>query len=164
MFDRLGRIDDETPFIVGWFVKRGIEVWSVKEGEQSFEHHIDKLTNYIRFWQASGDSEKTSIRTKESLSQMVKEGRFRGGTAPFGYRLEKRGRVNKRGHEVYEIEVDDEESSVIRLIFDLYLTKGYGSHRISTYLTDYGILTRKGDNFTSSTINNILGNRAYGHT
>ena len=28
MFDRLGRKDDETPFVVEWFVKNGIEVWS----------------------------------------------------------------------------------------------------------------------------------------
>jgi hypothetical protein len=62
MFDRLGRIDDEAPFIVEWFVKHGIEVWSTREGEQKFEHHVDKLTNYIRFWQAAGESEKTSIR------------------------------------------------------------------------------------------------------
>ena len=26
MFDRLGRRDDETPFVVEWFVKQGIEV------------------------------------------------------------------------------------------------------------------------------------------
>ena len=26
MFDRLGRIDDETPFVLEWFVKNGIEV------------------------------------------------------------------------------------------------------------------------------------------
>lgn len=64
MFDRIGRIDDETPFVVEWFVKHGIEVWSVKEGEQRFENHVDKLTNYIRFWQASGESEKTSMRIK----------------------------------------------------------------------------------------------------
>jgi len=37
MFDRLGRKDDETPFIVEWFVQQGIEVWSVKEGEQRFD-------------------------------------------------------------------------------------------------------------------------------
>ena len=64
MFDRIGRIDDETPFVVEWFVKHGIEVWSVKEGEQRFDSHVDKLTNYIRFWQASGESEKTSMRIK----------------------------------------------------------------------------------------------------
>ena len=52
MFDRIGRIDDETPFVVEWFVKHGIRVWSVNEGEQRFESHVDKLMNYIRFWLA----------------------------------------------------------------------------------------------------------------
>lgn len=62
MFDRIGRIDDETPFVVEWFVRQRIRVWSVNEGEQRFESHVDKLMNYIRFWQASGESEKTSLR------------------------------------------------------------------------------------------------------
>ena len=31
MFDRIGRIDDETPFVVEWFAKHGIEVWSILE-------------------------------------------------------------------------------------------------------------------------------------
>ena len=43
MFDRLGRRDDETPFIVEWFTKQGIEVWSVNEGQQRFDTHVDKL-------------------------------------------------------------------------------------------------------------------------
>ena len=30
MLDRLGRRDDETPFIVEWFVNQGIEVWSTQ--------------------------------------------------------------------------------------------------------------------------------------
>ena len=53
MFDRLGRRDDETPFIVEWFVKQGVEVWSTQEGQQRFDTHVDKLMNYIRYWQAS---------------------------------------------------------------------------------------------------------------
>ncbi len=56
MFDRLGRREDETPFVVQWFVQQGIEVWSTKEGEQRFDTHVDKLLTYIRFWQASGES------------------------------------------------------------------------------------------------------------
>jgi DNA invertase Pin-like site-specific DNA recombinase len=161
MFDRLGRIDDETPFVLEWFVKHGIEVWSVKEGQQRFEQHVDKLTNYIRFWQAAGESEKTSIRTKERLGQIVQEGCFRGGTVPYGYRLEKRGRFNKRNHEVFEIEVDEQESAVVRLIFDLYLSRGYGTQRISTYLTEHGMMNRKGENFTNVTIYHMLKNRSY---
>lgn len=49
MFDRLGRRDDETPFVVQWFVAQGIEVWSTREGKQRFDNHVDKLLNYIRF-------------------------------------------------------------------------------------------------------------------
>ena len=87
MFDRIGRIDDETPFIVEWFVKKaGIEIWSVKEGEQRFETHVDKLTNYIRFWQASGESEKTSIRIRTRIQQLKLDGFYTGGPLPYGYR------------------------------------------------------------------------------
>jgi hypothetical protein len=161
MFDRIGRIDDETPFVVEWFVKHGVEVWSVTEGEQKIEQHVDKLMNYIRFWQAAGESEKTSIRTKTRLGQIVEQGQFRGGIAPYGYRLEKQGRLNKSNHEVNEILIDEVESEVVRKIFDLHIMKGYGSHRIATYLFEQGILTRKGTNFTSPTIHNMLGNKSY---
>ena len=46
MFDRLGRRDDETPFIVEWFTKQGVEVWSVNEGQQRFDSHVDMITSY----------------------------------------------------------------------------------------------------------------------
>ena len=78
MFDRIGRKEDETPFVVEWFVRQGVEVWSVKEGQQRFDTHVDKLLNYIRFWQASGESIKTSIRTRTRMEQLVKEGHFKG--------------------------------------------------------------------------------------
>ena len=61
MFDRLGRREDETPFLVQWFIEHGIEVWSTREGQQRLDNRVDKLMNYIRYWQAGGESEKTSI-------------------------------------------------------------------------------------------------------
>ena len=100
MFDRIGRIADETPFVVEWFVKNGIRVWSAKEGEQRFESHTDKLTNYIRFWQADGESEKTSIRTSTRMGQIVESGYYTGGTCPYGYKLVRQGRTNKRGYDL----------------------------------------------------------------
>ena len=72
MFDRLGRRDDETPFIVEWFVKNGVGVWSAMEGQQRFDNHVDKLLNYIRYWQASGESIKTSVRVKTRMEQLTK--------------------------------------------------------------------------------------------
>ena len=87
MFDRLGRRDDETPFVVEWFVRNGIEVWSATEGQQRFDTHVDKLMNYIRYWQASGESIKTSIRVKTRPGQMTEAGLYTGGTVPYGYHL-----------------------------------------------------------------------------
>jgi DNA invertase Pin-like site-specific DNA recombinase len=76
MFDRIGRKDDETPFVVEWFAKNGIEVWSAMEGQQRFDTHVDKLMNYLRYWQASGESEKTSVRTKTGLRRLYRRDAF----------------------------------------------------------------------------------------
>ena len=161
MFDRLGRKSDETPFVVEWFVRKGIRVWSVQEGEQRFESHTDRLTNYIRFWQANGESQKTSIRTKTALGQMVEEGRFRGGKTPYGYRLEKSGILNKRKREVNKLVIDDAEAEVIRMMFDLCVSSGYGKFRLAHFLNDHGIRNRKGETWHDATVGAILHNPLY---
>jgi len=161
MFDRIGRKAEETPFVVEWFVKKGIKVWSVNEGEQRFESHTDRLTNYIRFWQADGESQKTSIRTKTALGQMVQEGRFRGGVAPYGYRLEKSGIINKRKHEVNKLVIDEEEAEVVRMMFNLCVSSGYGRCRIAMFLNDKGIKTRNGANWHEASVGTILHNVMY---
>ena len=161
MFDRIGRIADETPFVVEWFVKNGIRVWSTQEGEQRFDNHTDKLTNYIRFWQADGESEKTSIRTKTSHGQLVQDGRFRGGVAPYGYRLEASGILNKRKHEVNKLVIDEDESRVVRMMFSLCVGSGYGRFKIASFLNEQGIKTRTGKNWHEATVGHMLYNITY---
>ena len=161
MFDRLGRKSDETPFVVEWFVKKGIRVWSVNEGEQRFESHTDRLTNYIRYWQADGESQKTAIRTKAALGQMVQDGRFRGGSAPYGYRLAPSGIFNKRKHEVYKLEIDDDEARVVRMMFNLCVGSGYGRCKIANLISGQGIQTRTGGNWHEATVGHILHNITY---
>ena len=162
MFDRLGRKEDETPFVVEWFVNNGIEVWSTEEGQQRFDTHVDKLMNYIRYWQASGESLKTSIRTKTRLGQIVQEGKFRGGTAPYGYQLVKHGRVGKKNKELYDIEINPVEAPTVQRIFDLAEKYGYGGRKIATTLKEEGILNvRTGEPFHYATIFNLLKNIMY---
>ncbi|MEA4964831.1 MAG: recombinase family protein [Oscillospiraceae bacterium] len=161
MFDRLGRRDDETPFVVEWFVKNGIEVWSAMEGQQRFDSHVDKLMNYIRYWQASGESLKTSVRVKTRLSQLTEEGLYTGGSIPFGYKLEKKGRVNKRNREVFDLAVDENEAEIIRLIFHKYVNEGYGAQRLCRFLHDNGIKSRDGKGFPNTSLNRIIKNVMY---
>ena len=161
MFDRLGRREDETPFVVEWFAKNDIEVWSVKEGQQRFDTHVDKLLNYIRYWQASGESIKTSVRTKTRMEQLTKEGCFTGGVVPFGYRLEHRGRTNKRNQDVGDLVIDPDEAEIVKLIFQKYLYEGYGAQRLCRYLTEQGIKNKKGRNIPTTSINRIIKNPIY---
>lgn len=161
MFDRIGRRAEETPFVVEWLVKHGIHVWSVNEGEQKFESHVDRLTNYIRFWQADGESQKTSMRTKAALGQMVQEGRFRGGIAPYGYKLVPSGVLNKRKHEVYKLEIDEDEARVVRMMYDLCVGSGYGRFKVGNFLSSMGIKTRDGKNWHEATVGHILHNILY---
>ena len=161
MFDRIGRIDDETPFVVEWFVKHGIKVWSVQEGEQRFESHVDKLMNYIRFWQASGESEKTSMRIKTRMQQLTAEGSYTGGSVPFGYQLEKHGRLNKKGQEIYDLAVNPIEADWVIKIFEKTVKDGLGSFRVASYLNNNGIKTHNGSKFQSKTIIRILRNKLF---
>ena len=162
MFDRLGRRDDETPFVVQWFAKHGIEVWSVKEGQQRFDSHVDKLMNYIRYWQASGESEKTSIRVRTRQVQMIQDGHFRGGAVPYGYKLEYLGRVNKKNQPVRDLVIDEEQAAIVRQMFELMVKYGYGTDRITRWLNENHMPTsKKADIWRSTSVRHIMRNVVY---
>lgn len=147
MFDRIGRIDSETPFVVEWLVAQDIEVWSTQEGQQKIENQTDKLINYMRFWQANGESIKTSIRVKTVMHQMTAEGVYRGGTPPFGYRVVEKGRLNKRGKPLKDLEIDPKEAEIVVLIFTKTVYEGYGSYRLAEYINSLGVRTHTGSGF-----------------
>lgn len=65
------------------------------EGQQRFDSHVDKLMNYLRFWQASGESEKTSMRIKSKMQQMIEDGLYTGGPVKYGYHLTDSGLVGR---------------------------------------------------------------------
>lgn len=159
MFDRLGRRDDETPFVVQWFVSHGIRVWSVKEGEQRFDSHVDKLLNYIRFWQASGESEKTSIRVRAKHQQMVLAGEYRGGLVPFGFDAVYLGRVNKKNKPVKDLVRNEEEAAIKAECYHKIVDEGYGGNRLANWLNERGVKTKKGTTLWRATsVRAMIGN------
>ena len=159
MFDRLGRREDETPFLVEWFIDHGIEVWSTREGQQKIESRSDKLINYIRFWQAGGESEKTSIRVKAAHSQMTADGIWRGGKVPYGYRLVFKGRVGKKNRQLYDLEIDEAQGAIVREVFDLVVHEGYGTLRAANFLNEKYPNPEKV--WTAQTIRSMIRNPMY---
>ena len=162
MFDRLGRRDDETPFVVEWFIQNNIAVWSVNEGEQRIDTHTDKLLNYIRYWQASGESIKTSIRVKAGVARIAQEGHYAGGPVMFGYRVEKSGRISTKGNDTLDYVVDDESVvEIVKLIYHKYVNEGYGSRRLADYLIENGIRRHDGKPFSQANLSGILTKELY---
>ena len=161
MFDRLGRKDNETPFVLKWFVEQGISVWSTVEGEQRFDSNVDDLLNYIRFWQASSESQKTSVRIKTRMKQIVEDGHYMGGTVPFGYRAVYKGRMNKKGRPVKDLEIDPREGEIVREIFFKVAREGYSAHGIARMLNERNIVTHGGARFQTNHVLRMLRHRGY---
>lgn len=163
MYDRLGRNESETPLIVQFLIEHGIEVWSVKEGQSKIEDHTDILVNYIRFWQSSGESKKTSMRVREFKKQYSDQGYFQGGAAPTGYKIIETDQTHwkNKDRKIKELAVDEEEGEMIKLIFSLYIDKHMGYRKIVDYLNEHGYRNRDGKIFGVSTIQRILANPIY---
>ena len=95
------------------------------------------------------------------MEQLIQENGYVGGTAPYGYRLCKLGRVNKRGFEVHDLLMDPAKAEVIKTIFRLYCEEDMGPYRIAVHLTQQGELTRRGTQWNAASVRNILGNAIY---
>ena len=134
MVDRIGRIASESSELVEWFIEQGIEVWSTTEGQRRIVTHADRLTNYISFWQAEGESRKTSERMKEKQAQMLDSCEWRGGTIPYGYKLVPNGKIGKKNRMLNDLVKCPDAEIIVNLIWDFTLTKGFGTHRLANYL------------------------------
>jgi site-specific DNA recombinase len=163
MFDRLGRREDETPFVINFLHQNNVEVWSVQEGKRKMDSHVDKLINYISSWQSSGESIKTSLRVRESKKQLSEQGYFQGGKPPYGYKIVETDQTHWKDKErkIKELVPDDNEAMIIKLIFDLYVTKHYGYRKIADFLNGNGYKNRNNTLFRISLIQRILSNSIY---
>lgn len=160
MSDRIGRKEDESPAYVANLNRLGIEVWTVNEGQLKTEEHIDKLMNYIRFWQAEGESRKTGMRVRDAQIDMVRAGKFVGGKAPYGYDLVLSGEISSHGRALHKLVINEEQAAIVRKIYDYAVNWRYGAFKIAKCLNEEGI-TPIGEEWKCTTISGILKNPVY---
>lgn len=161
MSDRLGRREDETPFYVANLNNNGIEVWSVKEGRIETSEHVDKLINYIRFWQAEGESRKTGMRVRDAQIQMIKSGKYTGGYTPFGYKRLPTGGITNRGRVQKDLFIDEEQAKIVQKIFEYAVNYGYGAFKIAKIFNEERVPYTNGGEWKSGTISSMLKNPIY---
>lgn len=160
MSDRIGR-QEEYSFYVATLNQLGIEVWTIKDGQLKTEEHIDKLLNYIRFWQNEGESKKTSMRVRDAQKEMVQSGKFVGGKAPFGYKLVLSGEISNHGRMLKKLEIVEQDAEIVRKIYSLAVYQGMGYDKIAKTLNAEGIPAITTDKWKASTIASILKNPIY---
>jgi site-specific DNA recombinase len=95
------------------------------------------------------------VQTMEGRIQKAREGKWNGGFAPYGYRLEKG-----------QLFINEEEAAAIRVIFDQYVHTDTGANGLAKYLATHGIhkiQRQNGKNplFDSALIRRILKNPVY---
>lgn len=107
----------------------------------------------------------TNRRLQRGRLESVKEGKFVGTVAPYGY-----NRVKLKGQKGYTLEIRKDEYKTVKLIFKWYTTEQkqedgtyerIGISIIANKLNEMNIPTRKGGDWTVSTIRGILSNPVY---
>jgi DNA invertase Pin-like site-specific DNA recombinase len=86
----------------------------------------------------------------------VKEGRFMGSHAPYGYKI-----VKIKGEKGNTLEVIPEEAQVVRMIYDWYTQDGLGTGQIADKLNTLHIRPRKVDEWSTEVVRKILVNEHY---
>lgn len=160
MSDRIGRQEEYSTY-VATLNTLGIEVWTIKDGQLKTEDHIDKLLNYIRFWQNAGESKKTSMRVRDTQRELIKKGKFVGGKAPFGYQLVHSGEISNHGRLLKKPIIVEEKAEIVRKIYSLAVYQGMGYVKIAKALNAEGIPALETDSWKAGTIASILKNPVY---
>ena len=104
-------------------------------------------------------SRKLSKDVLKSMIENAKRGFWNGGIPPFGYR-KKVVQEFKGGRRKVKLEVNPEEASIVREIYELYLFCGAGAYQIANMLNEKGKLNR-GKKWNKQSILRILENPIY---
>lgn len=166
--DRIGRRMWEIGAYVMTLKNHGVDIYTVKDGCISPESDdiMGQMVLALRYGNAQKSSSDTGMRVKDTAQKLVQNGRFIGGAAPYGYRLELSGEISKHGRALHHLVIVPEEAEVVKYIYNLSLNKEYGSTKIAKVLNQhekYKSMAPR-DNWKSGTITSILTNPVYaGH-
>ncbi len=163
--DRLGRQLWDTGMYVMALKQYGVDVYSIKDGKISpnSDDPMEQMILAMRYGIAQKSSSDTGMRVKDTAQKLVQSGKFMGGKAPYGYRLEYSGEISKHGRALKQLVVNEKEAEVVRHIYDLSLNQEFGSSKIARLLNEDVCYSKMAPTelWKSGTITSILTNPVY---
>lgn len=113
---------------------------------------------YMEFGLFMSRQEYKAIKRRMSAGRIaaVKEGKFVGKIAPYGYRRKRC--ENGKG---WTLRIEPTEADVVRRIYAMHTESGYGFQRIARILNDEHIPAAKGGVWAPYTVRTVLDNITY---
>ena len=132
----------------------GVNLICVEDGIDSSKDS-GKLMISVLSAVAEIERENILVQTMEGRKQKAREGKWNGGFAPYGYKLENG-----------ELLIAEDEAEVIRVIFDKYIHTNMGVGAVANYLNQHGYLKKKRQNntldaFSAPFVKGVLDNPVY---
>lgn len=163
--DRVGRLMWDTSMYIMSLKEHGVDVYTVKDGciTPESDDIMGQMMLTFRYANAQKSSADTGMRVKDTAQKLVEKGKFMGGAAPYGYQLEYSGEISKHGRALKHLVIVPEQAEIVKRIYDLSLSKEYGSSKIARVLNldeRYKDMAPK-DVWKSGTITSILTNPIY---
>lgn len=163
--DRIGRLMWDTSVYIMNLKEAGVDVYTVKDGciTPDSDDILGQMMLTFRYANAQKSSADTGMRVKDTAQKLVEKGKFMGGKAPYGYRLEYSGEISKHGRALKTLVIVKEQAEVVKYIYNLSLNKEYGSSKIANELNrnDRYKNMAPNDIWKSGTITSILTNPIY---
>ena len=163
--DRIGRRMWEMGSYIMTLKSYGVDTYTVKDGRISpeLDDVMGQIMLALRYGNAQKSSSDTGMRVKDTAQKLVEQGRFMGGKAPYGYELVLSGEISKHGRALHKLIIVENQAEVVKHIYDLYVTKGYGAVRIAKTLNEHNLYKNRAprDIWKSPTITSILQNPIY---
>lgn len=159
--DRLGRNIADLANMVEILNRQNVCFISIKERFDT-STPIGKAMLYFAGVLAQMEREQIAERVRDNMIMLARKGRWLGGNTPLGYeaRSEERISLNGKSKKSFRLVVNDEEIKVARFIFKEYMEK-QSLVAIVRYFLKYDIRTKRGNEYTTTAIRNILTNPVY---
>lgn len=137
---------------------------------QTFKEHNTKIITLQKTYDLNDDfdeeySEFEAFMSRKELKMInrrlqsgrlrsIEEGNYLSPLPPYGYNI-------KEGKHFRTLDPDEEQSSVVRLVFDMYVNKNMGYTNIARELNKLGYKSYTGKDWEPSIISNIIKNPVY---
>lgn len=132
----------------------GVNLICVEDGIDSSKDS-GKLMISVLSAVAEIERENILVQTMEGRRQKAREGKWNGGFAPYGYKLE----------DGY-LKITEDEAEVIRIIYDKFVNTNLGASGVALYLNNHGYVKKKRQNntldlFSDHFVKSVLDNPVY---